>query len=541
MVSRGKKASGRTEPMKRTELILLLITLVPFVYSQEDQPGSVKLEIPPVIVEIDNEDHQELSINIPEINDITLPGFGLDLPDPADISVKELPLETLPLPVFSGAESEKEASFFSEGTLGIGSSNQLEGFLRLFKLGKGLKYSILFSHFGIDGYGTRDAGKGFFNREEMFQGSVSNQEESFSYSGEGSLTERENGLQEQSSSYSSVVHRFREASLTVNGKGKNWGWDVNASVKEAERVLSGSTPLSESTLLINPGAKVTYENGPVDLFLSGEYRMEYRKEEDLFFQNLLSTLGLGYHFPFLDINAGVSAEYVFNSGFKYPFSLSLSGFAGDFFRFRGSGGLKIIYYDNYSLWDEYPFASEWSGSGDDWFVTLDIRSDLSAFLSVFASGQWDQIYSYSGFTEDQLPDPVTGLFSVPVAGTYRSLSLSGGADLAVSKSGILSVQWKGQFLSDTDPFSPLQLIEAEYRFTGRNPGLSGAVDTSWPVYPMSSIPEIGGNLTYNTGGGVSLVLEMKDVLSLVSGGDRKLFGPYIDSSGEISLKIKISL
>ncbi len=527
--------------MKKLLLILLVISVVPFGYSEEEKPDSVTLEIPPVIVEIENEDHKELSINIPDVSDLVLPGFGLTLPDPADISVQELPFETLPLPVLTATAPEHEGSFFSEGTLGAGNNNQLIGYLRLFKLGKGLKYSILFSHLGIDGYGTRDAGKGFFNREELFRGSVSNEGETVSYSGEGSLVERENGLQEQSSVYSSVVHRFREASASLKHMGGKWGWDISASVKGADRVLSGSTPFTTGTIILNPEARLIYENGPVELFLSGDYRMEYRKTEDRIFQDTSSTLGMDYHFPFLDINTEVSAKYLFNSGFAFPFSISLSGFAGDLFRFRSTGGLKIISYDNYSLWNTYPFAESREGTAENWFVSMDLRSDLSASISLSASGEWNLIYNYAGFTADILPDPITGLFTVPVSREYENLSLSGGADIVIAKNGVLSVLWKGQFLSQTDPFEPLQLIEAEYRFGSGYPGISGSVNTWWPVYPMESIPGIGGSLSYNTGKGVSLVAEAKDILSLVSGGDRKLFGPYIDSSGELSLKIKISL
>ncbi len=527
--------------MKIVLLLFLVVAVIPFGYSEDDKPDSVTLEIPPVIVEIENEDNKELSINIPDVNDLVLPGFGLDLPDPADISVKELPLETLPLPVLTDTAPEHESSFFSEGTLGAGNNNQLIGYLRLFKLGKGLKYSVLFSHLGIDGYGTRGSGKGFFNREELFSGSVSNEGETVSWSGEGALVERENGLQEQSSLYSSVVHRFREASAMIKNSGENWGWNISTSVKGADRVLSGSTPLTTGTIILNPEAVLLYKNGPVNLFLSGDYRMEYRKAENRIFQDTASTLGMGYHFPFLDINTEVSVKYLFSGGFTFPFSVSLSGFAGDIFRFKSSGGLKILSYDNYSLWNTYPFADSRDGTAENWFVSMDVRSDLSSSVSLYASGEWNLIYNYSGFTEDISPDPVTGLFSVPVSGEYENLSLSGGVDLAVGKTGILSLLWEGQFLSQTDPFTPIQLIEAEYRFDSGYPGLSGSVETRWPVYPMESIPGIGGSLSYNTGKGVSLVAEAKDILSLVSGGDRKLFGPYIDSSGEVSLKIKISL
>ncbi len=541
MGGRGKEAAERIEPMKYKPFIVLLMFLSLSMYAEEGKPDSVELEIPSVIIEIDHDDKQDFAINIPEVSDLVLPEFGLDLPDPADISVKELPLDPVPLPVQDSGTAASEASFFSEGDLGFGTDNQLTGYLRLFKLGRGIRYSILFSHFSMDGYGDYDAGKGFFNREELFKGSFLNETDNFSYTGEGSVTERENGLQEQSALYSSVVHRFKEASFGVKKTDSAWEWGASASVKSAEKVLSGSTPGIESTVILNPGAYVSYKYRSFKIAISGGYMLDYRSSGEAFYQDISSTMKTEYHFPSIDISAEVSAEYVIGAGFCYPFTLAFTGAVSDIFRFSGSGGLRMLHYDNYSLWYDFPFGLSQEGNGGDWFGLLELRSIISPSVSVYASGEWNMIENSIGLVKDRNPDPVSGLFEMSDPRLYENLYLSAGADFSVSERMSVNAEWKGQFLADSDPLLPIQEVSADCRYSNSDSGIDGAVTLMWPIYPFEAIPGIGGNVSFSLNKGISLVVETADILSALTGEKRELLGPYLKPPGEITVRIKITL
>ncbi len=529
--------------MTRKISILLFTGLaaVSVLFAEDDKPAEVDLEIPPVVIEVEHSNQQDLYINIPDLNDITLPEFGLDLPSPADISVSELPFETLSLPSADQTFTGKTASFFSEGNLGLGINNQLTGYIRLYKLGKGLKYSVLFSHNSMDGYGSHSAGEGFFNREELFKGSFSTDEEKISYFGSGSLSETENGMQGLSSMYSSVVHRFRDAGFKVSDSNDRWKWSLFSTLEDADRVLSGSDPLVNSTLLVKPGASLTFKTGRFSVSLNGNYNVEYRDSGDDIYQNMSSDLKISYTFPSVDISGGATACYIVDGDTYFPFFISISGTAAGKSVFDSSFGRKVKVYDNYSLWKDFPLSDSISGSSEEWYFSGSLRSSVTDSVSLYSSVDWEYYDDYKGYSDSSVSDSVTGLFPVVDIKDYNSLVITAGMDIDLKGGKSAGIGWKGQLADDASPFYARQSVFGELKVGSPDADLSGSMSINWDLDPFDSLPELGGLVSYRMSRGVSLEVEAGDLLSVFSGEDRTLLGEYIKPAGTVTARVKISL
>lgn len=519
-------------------VVLLFVIIRVSMFAENEEPSSVDLMIPPVIVEIEHSDPHDLPINIPYYNNLGLPELGIVLPDPADITIKELPAD-IPLPSLDTPKQQKAAAFFSEGNLGVGIHNQLIGDIRLFKLGTGPRFSILFSHEGLDGYGIRNAGEGFFNRKELFEGTLYGESENIAYKGEGSLSEIENGLQQQSSIYSSVVHRFRSGSFILDKQGEVWAWHIGTNIRSAERVLSGSTPYSNSFLAVSPEISLKYSKESFSFSMGSSYQMEYQREN--LFHLVTAGINTNYHFPSLDLGGRIEGSFIPGAGFHYPFSLFLSGSLVKKIQFQTEGGYRSVFPDHYTLWSILPFAESAEGISYEWFWEGNIRTILFPGFSVFTSWNWENTDNFFSLTDSSLPDPETGLFVFESIGSYDNLTLSGGADLTLNEKASVSAEWKGQFLRYHNPVYPLHQLSAVLKYKLPDDSFGSTLTFGWALDPFEILPELGGNVFFKLSSGVSLFIETTDILPLIFNTDRTFIGPYIKSSGMLTMKVKISL
>ena len=165
---------------------------------------------------------------------------------------------------------------------------------------------------------------------------------------------------------------------------------------------------------------------------------------------------------------------------------------------------------------------------------------MTSAISLFSSLEWEDTNDFIGFTDAVVSDPGTGLFIMPSAKVYNGLALSGGADIEFASTRSVSLEWKGQFLESSDPLSPLQSLSAVFKFNKPDTAFAGTLSAGWSLDPFENLPEVGGDLSYNVGRGVFLVIEAEDILPLFSGEERTLLGSYIKPSGIITVRVKIS-
>ncbi len=541
MVEGRAETPGGKELRRIITIMMFFSLLSPAVQAEEEKgkPSSVDLMVPPVIINIERSDKQDLSIIIPDFNDLKLPDLGIKLPDPADITIKELPSD-IPLPSLDTPQQQKKASFFTEGNIGTGFDNQLIGDVRLFKLGTGTRFSLLFSHDSLDGYGYREAGEGYSYRKELFEGALYGNTGSAAYTGEGSLQETENGLQEQSSLYTSVIHRFRTISLKMNKKGNPWGWQVEGNLKSAQKVLTGSTPLLYNTFSGSGKSSLHFMTGSLDLALEGSYHLEYLRENDTLSHRVALGVRSSYHFRSFDAGAFLGASYVPESGFFYPFSLFLRGTAIKTVQVNITGGRKVALADNYSLWENFPFAGNTEGMAESWYSEGQVLSPLFSGIDVYTKWDWEKRSGAMNIPDDSSLDPLTGLFLYGNTDDWESLLVTGGVSMDINRRTQMNFEWKGQLLRDTDPRNPLQDISAGLLY--RTPGgdFRGSFNVSWGIDPVL-LPSIGGDLSLRIHRGIFLDLRTEDLLPLVFQEDRTYVGPYSAPSGKVTVSIKISL
>ncbi|MCK5153966.1 MAG: hypothetical protein KAQ93_06360, partial [Spirochaetales bacterium] len=280
-------------------IFLIIFSAAIFVYGEDNAPSTIELIIPPVVVEFEDRLEQIMELKVPDYDDIILPDFEISLPDPGEITIDGIDID-LPLPDFVEYKYEEKASFFSEGVLGIGDRNHLIGNISLFRLGQGLRFSLSFAHDGLDGFGRNAAGMGYFSRQEAFEGEFENGDESFMISGSGSFMENEDGLQGQTPSYTSVIHRLSNINLGVSG-GNSFFWDGKIDLNLAGKTLSGEIPDSKEELLLSFHSGFSWQKDWFSLYLKGDYvfdRLSGNTDRNIF----NSDLKLGFSLNSLDLS-----------------------------------------------------------------------------------------------------------------------------------------------------------------------------------------------------------------------------------------------
>lgn len=526
--------------MKRYIFLFGLFILSSILFAEEKKPSSVNLMIPPVIIDIERSDNQELSVLIPEFTTMNLPVPGIKLPEPAAMSVVDLPSD-IPLPSIDTPEQKSKAVFFSEGTLGAGIHNQLTGDIRLFKLGTGPRFSLLFSHDGLDGYGYRSAGEGYYFRKELFSGTLYGEKGGNSYTGEGSLAEDEDGFQNQSSLYSSIVRRFRTVSLMAGKKGKPWGWNISGDFQNAQKVFKGAIPFAFNTFAFLENSSLDFVKDSFSASLYESYQFDYIKEDDFLLNRMEIGLQSLYHFNPVDIGVQAGISYIPGNGFFYPYSLTLSGTFLKAVQFQIKGGRSIQIPNNYSLWASFPFGGNAEGITEKWFVNGRVSGMVFPGVDLHATWNWEDSGGFQNILNISSLNPVTGLFPYVESKNQQRLKVTGGFGFAFNREMYFSSEWSGQLLKNTDPLSPLHRISAALHYTKADEKVKGELNLSWDISPPERSPEIGGNLSLRIRKGIYMVIEADDILPVLFQQDRFLAGPYLKPSGTIAMSLKISL
>ena len=514
-------------------IFLIIFSAAIFVYGEDNAPSTIELIIPPVVVEFEDRLEQIMELKVPDYDDIILPDFEISLPDPGEITIDGIDID-LPLPDFVEYKYEEKASFFSEGVLGIGDRNHLIGNISLFRLGQGLRFSLSFAHDGLDGFGRNAAGMGYFSRQEAFEGEFENGDESFMISGSGSFMENEDGLQGQTPSYTSVIHRLSNINLGVSG-GNSFFWDGKIDLNLAGKTLSGEIPDSKEELLLSFHSGFSWQKDWFSLYLKGDYvfdRLSGNTDRNIF----NSDLKLGFSLNSLDLSVTGGLFLLSDLSLLYPFSVSLDGAYEEFLQYQSSGGYLVNNYLNYKTWLDNPFLEASDGIDKGWF--WDGKIVISPFSSTELGIQWEyyNMDSYISVDSESF-DPLNGLFSVnSVQGNY--LYLSPFLKFTIPSSWNFLFGWNGQVLTDKNILKPIQSVYTEINYNRESYGFY--IAGNYSLDPFIEIPTLSFGINYTITEGVVLSFEGEDILGFFA-DDRIAFGSYIEEGGKFSLLTKISL
>lgn len=518
----------------KNRIILLIFFTTFLLHAEDDAPSSIKLIIPPVVVEFEGKSDEIMELIVPDYDEIVLPDFEVYLSDPGEIPIDEIEFD-LALPDFVEYSYSEGASFFSEGFLGLGAKNHLLGNISLFRLGEGLRFSLSFAHDGLDGFGQNDAGTGYFYRREAFEGDFRNGDESFMLSGSGSFKENEDGLQQQVSSYTSIIHRLSNVELGISGNG-SFSWNGGLGLTIAEKILTGKSPELYDELVFSLDGDIGWKNKWFSITLLGDYVYDQYEYIDTGKNIISSDLKLGFSLDTVDISAVGGIFWLSGDSPFFPFSISLSGASGDILQYQTSAGYFIRNYLNYETWNNYSFFGHSDGIDEGWFWDGKIAGSPLSDMNFGIKWLYRNMDSYMSVDLESF-DEITGLFSInSVQGTY--LDLSPFIKLTSPSGWSLLFGWDGQILGDEDSFKPVHSVYSDIEYTRDAYGfyLSG----EYSIDPFIPIPTISMGVHYAISEGVELSLNGNDILGFFS-HDRMLWGQYIKVGGTVTLITKISL
>lgn len=548
--------------MKRLSWVMLvaLLTAGGLYAQQQAAPSEPQIVLPPVLLKVQDVTQEKIDTPLPQEQAPSLPQINIALPTAQNINLGNASFE-VPVPTQgpSGAPiaaAEKPASaFFSDGLIGAGSMNHILGDITLYKLGSDPRFNLEFSHEGFDGYldptssrAFQPAGAGFFNRKDALVGSLTYATKNlFKFNTHDFYRETENGLQGNATTYSSVTHRFISGSADGEYTGTSpfsFGGAVDAT--SGDMSLAGPTPasaLNARVLAVNPSVNVGVSLPKISGHLSGFYDLSQMNGQSAFQrQSVGGKLSLNVQLPLnLTFDGSVGTQWNNTIGWAVPFSLELDGAYKDILTYRLYGGYRVVRQSYFDLWQKYPFLNqsvslipslEWYGGvSTSWYLGPHFRLRSGVDFS-----------SSNAAILPTSPAVGNGLFDF-VQGQATTLGPSLSFSWEPKGPFSLNLGWLGNFLQPA-PFVPVstftldaELNSADGRYGG---ALSGSMDLTSLVPLAAEMPNLSLSGYFRISSGVSLHLNMSDLLSPLSSG-RKTWNYYYEPGFHVTVTTQISL
>jgi hypothetical protein len=549
-------------------LLIFLISVNTFAEENEadapstgpSEPESTEIILPPMYLEIEDLSVEDINAVIPDEDSVYLSAVDMPLPEPGDISIPSevFAVSGLDIPDAQSPGEAAENSFFSEGTIGAGTSYNITGDINLYRIGEQPDFRLRYYHNGYDGFAGREPGEGFSYREELIEAEMNYTNDDLSVDIFVEYDEVENGLQGQAD-YFSMTHR-----IPVIDAGISWMLldnlefisALNASA--AVMTLNSSSSLGCNVYMLKPetGLKLGNDNLSIGLNLGydieGSFPVAAQAGMSQAVQMLYADLGFiaapAEEFK-LEVEAGVLwKDY---STLLFPFSVSISGTVDGAVDYDLSGGYKAekLYYKD--LWKDNPLSSAPSDTSTlaalpltyGWFGDGNLSWNIMDNLAIRASA------AFSNLTDAVAPwtSVFTGLGSLT---DYDCLSLETGAEIffKVSDGFSLTAGWEGQFLQQVNLFKPLHRIYADIELNSedRNVGLIAGselriYDPSQSWYVNDWLPRLGFEGYMRFSDGLMLSLSAEDLASGLLGSGRKSWNGYLEQGLFLQIKTKISL
>jgi len=535
--------------MKKIHSITKLICIVVLLFGGERRlpaqteqsasvPESPEVLFPTMVLEADARE---------DLFFVPLPLFSepqLELPSPL---VEVEPTLTFPPDFLSVSILSPEAagtarertSLYTEGTLGVGTLASLAGALSLFHRGESSKFNLKFSHQSRDGYQFRKLGNGYFDRQDLMVGEgawfLSSRTE---LQLEGSIEEREIGLQGISPSYSNL-YRF------VDGKGAityhfsdDFRFSSELRVSYASRLLTGSMPEDRSETLAKTFLRLEYGGERWLIALKGSlYGGAYSAlSKEGFWVGEGTLEGEWNPMSLLSIGAGIG--FVWVDQLEAPFQVEIRAKPQEdlIFTLQGKYTVDTASYGN--LWKEVgPVAQSETPIHPKTF-SLGFRGELKGMenrASFALQGEWQKRYSALRLLPYEVNNELFPLqeaslttYKVQVEGAY------------IFFPGILgSFKWIG-LLGDRALLEKEHTLEGTIRFAPEKRSFGGTLSGTWSTGPGSDLPilTIGGY--YRPRENVEVSLTLEDILSPYGKEDRVSVEPLITPGFRVLLKTTVT-
>lgn len=542
-------------------IIILMFSVFPVTaedtkpISGPDEPAETEIILPEMYLEIEDLSIEEIYAVIPDNDSVFLSSLELPLPEPDEI---EIPAEAFavsnldaPLTGASGAEQGGSA-FFSEATIGLGTSANITGDINLYHIGDQPDFRLRYFHNSYDGFAGQVAGKGYSSREELIEAELNFNENRLSADMVLTYNELENGLQENPDYYS-LTRRIPELSSELE-------WMLLDNLRLTGRLdafaagfqLNAATvPLGFSIFSIDPEAAIIFGSDTLNIGLMLDYGIGGQINDGLIH-------GLGGSLIFT-VEASELFRVTGNAGLLwdnyqdlyYPFSVEISG-SGAMIDYHLSGGYMAEYTERTELWDVFPTAAgpvseESLGSIPltyGWTAEGGMQWNVSDRLSLKASADFSML-------NNALKPADLGLIGFSSVTPVNSTCFGAGAGiyLKILDNLTFDFNWEGQFLEDIDWYSPRHLFSSEIELTSsnRDMGLIGKAgfriydteEQTW--YPNDWLPLLGLEGYLRIAEGFVLSVSGEDLAAVFLDSGRNAWSGYVDKGAVLQAKIKISL
>lgn len=532
---------------------LLLLFHAVAVYGQSEAPEDPEIVLPTALLSVESIPFDRVEAALPGSSQIMLPDLAVSLPPIHEMKVEPRLIIDEGFEEFTAIES----SVFSTGSITTGTRNLIEGQLGVFKLGQDPRFRITFLHRGMDGYGGKRPGTGFFRSEQMLDGWIGSSAGNAGFETSLGFYEWQEGMQQISEYYYSSVLRFLDGGAEVSFRpdeliGVYGSLAAGTATRRYTVSETDAVPDPDSTVYFRPSAKVAVELPEFTLSLGLEYGFQdvaSGSSNSVAPSHDGSVIASFEAHPssIWDLFGNAGAIWLFGRRFEYPFALGSNYRPEDWLELQGEVGRRARHQLVSDHWRDLPLllvpessapepTIEWflriGGQADFLEQNLRLNADIEYIID-FSNRMLPLPYSESSVDEENGEDSV-----FPQAGFGYSVHQGSGLDfdlLLQYQVGRLARLRSGYtaaiplFGTSANPAVAQHLAILGVTLGNDSGFYGGGVDVQIPVYSAAAMPLFDVHAYIQLTDGILLRAGMFDALSPLLQGERYQFDPATDN------------
>lgn len=560
--------------MKRITSLLFLLTSALSLFAQEIEE---EIELPDVTTVVNGKTFT--------VGKDSVPDYKAILPESAAPEVQLPEMEGVTTskesPVSRESIYQKEKDIYAEGELGAGYPFYFKGDFSIYRASGNSPFEIDFTHESAEGFARKKAEEGYFARNTGVKGKKSFYGEYGNHNLEAEYKMSDDGLQQNSATYSDMVKHTISASATSDWEtpigllisyGADGAWfnrygEVLKNSVKSENYIDG-TKIIDLNPFIGFGWKgygfktmfTTYYGFQANLdksdnlykadgSSSGESSHRGQFKLDFSWQNDFLTVGADGS---LIVGTAIGSKDVIPT-FTGKFDFKTEGFTDDrFITISLRGGIDSYQAKIRELENTYRFAIAGAIPVEttDWFTKIDVSFPiLTAFeaktgfefrKTAFDNGVWQANYDSDGLIF--IPNPSSDLVATGLHGisaydrTEFNTNLGFYADFQTVKAG---AEWKS-YWKDIPSLEDAQKLKLSLEYQSEDAKWNAGTSTAFHFGSDADMcPEISGWAGIRLASALSLAFEVNDVIKLFSGNSRDYaHSDYIRTSGNAVLLAK---
>ena len=520
--------------------LLVALLLPAAVSAQEIEPTEPEIELPEVVLLIEDLSVESVVAGLPEDPALMPPERAIPLPDPPAWEAVEVTGPGRdPLLADEASARDDLRQFSARVELGAGAPSDVYTAVSLQQTGPAPRFGLDFSHRLRDGLGGHPPGSGYHLREDGLAGLLILEPGRSTFQAEGSFLDQERGLQEQGPYVSRTVRLAdASASLTVPAGAS---WEVGGRLETGYHtdLLSGPSSLQREEAVLRPELSVALVLEQLRVSLTSSYGYATRTEP---LQRASSRLaveaGLGEAVT-LDLQGGWA--WSTDTGHLFPFKAELNAALATA-TFELAGGYEFQELDWDTVLAELPLVDP-RGLEDNglWFGEAGVVLGLSRSMSLRGGARFSR---EAAMPDPGAVDPVTGLITLGQR-SARRLTTTAGLRFNLSRSVTVGGAVEAE-LFEVPGLAPRYRLEADAEASGAEARFGGSakmvLDLERAGAPdVAPVPALGARVYYRATDRVTVSLEGEDLLAPLLEGPRAVLYPFQEPGLSGLLKIEIDL